>query len=612
MTRKYAIVFCLVMLASASLADIKLTSDITRLGVGARPLGMGKTFTGIADDISAMYLNPGGLAHLDNLQVLSMSGKFVNAVNYLTFAGTIPTRYGTVGIGYSGAGLGFSTPVLHLVEIATGEYRVIPSSNEAYNYNYNNYVIGLAYGTTVFRPDLSVGAVLKFFNESISGSSNDYSHGQDLDIGLMFRPVPNITLGALGKNLLPYSWGGKVRWNTGQEESLPASVNLGASVKLDFRGDLNLAADYEYKPTQGHIPALLHTGIEWWPTKIFAVRGGIDQDVVGSGSGTGLEVTSNPTAGISLNAGSFRFDYAYHRYNDIAANDTHYFSLLYSPEKLLPLEIAAPKDRLITDEVTVMASGRVRNPNIKTLRVNDIETGIKDGKFEQETSLMPGKNTLWVAGLDRKGKVVESKRLRVLRLVKFTDIPADFWAKETVQVLGTLDIMPAYSDGSFRPDEKIDRYRLLLNLLNIDRVSPATELKPFPFKDVKLKDKIAPYLKAGYNEKLILGYPDRTFRPWQPVTRLEGIMMAVRFSEFEVGPTLEKPYPDVSARHWGINEVNAAKEKSMLSFVDQKLEPGKQLTRAELAAILSKTPQVSKKIKDLFDFEKGYETNYPY
>jgi len=598
----------LLIICGSSLAEVKFTSDLTRLGVGARPLGMGKMFTGLSDDLSALYLNPGGLASQDTFQILSMSGQFVNLVNYYTLAASVPLGKGVVGVAYNGAGMGFSTPALNLVEIATGEYRIIPSTTETVSYNYGNSVFSFAYSQTLFRPDLSFGANLKMFMENISGSDTANAKGYDLDLGVLFKPHPSLTLGALGKNVLPASLGGKVVWSTNLEETLPMVLSLGGSLKWDAKrlGEITVGADYELKPTQANTLGLIHAGIEWWPIPLFAARAGIDQDVIGKDSGTALETTNNFTSGVSLKIADFRFDLAYHRYNDVTANDTYYFSLGYRASKLVPLTVLSPADKLITNEVTVMVRGKVEHPKIKSIKINDQIVAVKKGSFEAEVSLMLGKNTIWVSGLDEKGKAIKSVKLRVLRLKKFADVPSDYWAREAIELLGTLNIMPGFSNDTFRPEEKITRADYLINLLNVGKTPPATELKPFPFKDIKLTDKFAPYAKAGYDEKLILGYPDKTFRPLKLVNRLEGTILAVRFSKFSLAEVRERPYEDISARHWAIKEITTAKEKSMLKFVLENFYPKKDLTRAELAVMLSKTPKVAAQIEELLNFEIGY------
>jgi hypothetical protein len=602
-----------VLLCPIALAEVRFASDITSLGVGARPLGMGKMFVGLADDISSMYLNPGGLGNLKAGEFLSMSGRFVNQVNYLTLAVSTPTDRGTFAVGYTGAGLGFNIPVLNLIEIATGEYRVIPSTNESVDYNYLNQAAAFSYGLRLPWFNLSAGTTLKIFSESIKGSSNNSSLGMDLDIGALYKPNTQFSLGATLKNALPASLGGKVRWDTGLEETVPSSFVLGGNYQVTTPkiGLINLGADYEIQPTRANIPSMFHLGLEYWPLQMFAFRTGIDQDVIGSGTGTGLTVSNNPTAGLSLLFSDWRFDYAFHKYNNLTTNDTHYFSLVYLPPEKIPLQVLSPSDKEITHESTVIVRGKVADRKINKLTINGKAVQINNNIFETEVSLLLGKNTIWVGAFDAKGKVLETKRIRLLRLEKFSDVPDNYWARNEIEALGTLNIVPGFKDGTFKPDKKSKRFDYLIKLMNIGKVPPATEVKTDPFTDVKAKDKIAPYVQAGQDVKLVKGYPDKKFRPYKIVNRVEGTVMTVRFANLKLESVNERPYEDIAARHWAIKEISAAKQQDMLKFALEYLYPKNDLTRSELTAMLAHTPEVKILVDDLMNFESGYSTEFP-
>ena len=63
-----------------------------RMGVGARALGMGGAFTGIANDPSAAYWNPSGLGQIHNFQFefMNVNLPFDRRFNY--FCATLPVR----------------------------------------------------------------------------------------------------------------------------------------------------------------------------------------------------------------------------------------------------------------------------------------------------------------------------------------------------------------------------------------------------------------------------------------------------------------------------------------------------------------------------------------
>ena len=51
------------------------------IGVGARAMGLSGAFTAVADDASAAYWNPAGLAQLDAPEILGMYGSYLNGLN---------------------------------------------------------------------------------------------------------------------------------------------------------------------------------------------------------------------------------------------------------------------------------------------------------------------------------------------------------------------------------------------------------------------------------------------------------------------------------------------------------------------------------------------------
>lgn len=78
-----------------------------RMGVHARSLGMGGAFVGIADDASAIYWNPAGLANINNLSVSTMYSagmEFDRSYNFFG-AGYNMKKFGVIGVGFINAGL---------------------------------------------------------------------------------------------------------------------------------------------------------------------------------------------------------------------------------------------------------------------------------------------------------------------------------------------------------------------------------------------------------------------------------------------------------------------------------------------------------------------------
>jgi hypothetical protein len=611
---------------SQATAQTKVANDPSRISVGARLLGMGKSFIGEADDINSIFINPAGLASLKNWQITSMSGKFINEVNYINMAGASPVQLGTVGFGYITSDLSFSGPAA-TTEVVDG-IRIIPSSTEGVSYSYKNSALLLSMGSDLkgLTPwqqldAVSTGATIKMFFQSLSGPgiSGGTASGYELDLGVKYSPWPALQLGFMAQNVLPFSMGGKIHWASGSDESLPSVFKLGTSTRIigpnGFRtvGDqaLTFNWDFEFTPLRP-LPSLSHMGLEWSPIEILDLRLGYDQDYVGKGGGL-LEAANNLTAGVGITYQGFRFDYAYHQYYSVPENDTSYFSLSYGIFKKPPppkekLLVISPADKSIIYTDKILVTGEVLDRSIKRITINNQETALNDQyQFSLETPLQLKKNSLVVIGLDSLGSVQVTRKVRVIRLTSFTDVAPNYWAKDPVLQLATLKILTGYPDNTFRPNKGVNRAEFATLLTRVVDL-PLLQVRTNPYKDVKKTHWAAKYILTASRAKIVKGYPDKTFKPQRGISRAEGVSAIVRLEGLDLRqPVYEVPFADIPGRHWAIKEINAAKNAGFLKFLEGgAFLPKQNLTRGELAEIISHAKPVSDKVSDLLDFEKGY------
>jgi len=607
-------------------ASLKVATDPSRIGTGARTLGMGKSFVAVADDVSAMFLNPAALASLSNWQFTSMQGRFLSEYDYLNCAYALPTDLGTFGLGYAGSGISFMGASA-TQEVIDG-VRIISSSTEGVTYSFYDQVVLLSWAANPLR-NLSFGTTYKFFSLGMSGAgiSNGTASGNEVDLGIVFCPHTVLRTALSWQNALSFDAGGKIKWANGSEETLRSTIKLGLNLHLlgpdgifeagDNLLSLNLDHDSFPKesPDNPNLPELWHGGLEWSPSEFLDLRVGVDQDIVGSGTTGLLDVSNNLTSGIGLYFNHFRFDYAYHQYNALSDNDTHYFSLTYGVENKRKKKEPAPKevielnpeiDETIVQTDKGLISGQVNHGQAKIITVNTQSQSLKDKHFALMVPLNLGKNAIIIKAYDAQNNLLSTKKLKVLRLTKIPDVPDDHWAKTQIQQLVSLGILTIFPDGNFKPEKEISRADLLIELLRANQVRTA-EVTNLPFTDIELQEWIAPYVQAGYNNGIVYGYPDGTFGPWRQVNRAEGIVMMIRVSNLKLPTRLqEKPYQDIGARHWAIKEIALAKQKSMLKFVLENFDPEKKLSRAELAATLIKADFVQEQVKALLDWGIGY------
>ncbi len=301
---------------SASFADdgsVNAPSvDITEVGMGARPIALGGAYTGLADDASAIFTNPAGLARQNSLSFVSMSSQILNTVDYKLIGFSYPTQYGHLGIGYVGA----STPA------GSHIYYVGGVTTEGGAMDYTNQMFILSYGKDISE-QVGVGANVKFLSQGLSGSISNAptASGMELDLGAMYAPTSRLTVGATLQNVA-----GSLDWSTGEKETLPRLFKLGCSYKAIENVLVALDTDFDL---DGGRDMVAHGGAEWQVIPLLALRAGIDQKAASIDEGT-TGTSTNYLLGIGLTLDGFRFDYAYRQDPNFSELSTHYFSICYT------------------------------------------------------------------------------------------------------------------------------------------------------------------------------------------------------------------------------------------------------------------------------------------
>ena len=530
-------------------------SDPSAIGVGARPLSMGKAYVGIADDASSIFLNPSGLASLEGLNLTSMRAALMGDVNYTVLGGAIPLSFGSVGLGFVNSSV-TSIPLTRWVD-NSGVLR--PETYGSSDYSSNLFLLSYALPAgrlfnSEYARNLSIGASLKLFTQGFSANSGTMEgssgSGFDVDLGIKYKFQKWLNGGVVLTNLLPTSMGGKFSWSKNSiTEAIPSNLKTGLSVKLlgqegirrSGSHELLFAVDTDCYLNQNS-PLLLRTGLEWKPVPALAVRAGFDQQQVAQTTGAGVE--TNFTCGIGINVRDFSFDYAYHQYGELAENTTHYFSIGYA----LP--------------------GKTKRP------------GTEGSKESYGTA---------------------NRAPLKISIKEFPDVTKEYWAAEPINAMAALGVMSGYADGTFGPEKTMSKAEFVSLIVRAKWPHEVNAVSGEVFADVPANYWAAPFLKVALNKKLIAEGP-LNFYPTKEVTRAEAVVTAVKFSNLIYYPLVFiKPYGDVPQNYWAAKQIAAAKGGGYLTFVSgDKFEPDKPLTRAEAAFILSRTDFFEEKIDSLF------------
>jgi len=166
------LMICVPLLAQQQVTKVGTTAaGFLNIDVGARAVAMGSAFVSVADDATAMYWNPAGIARLSHNEAVFTTNDWIADLSFNYAGVAIPLGGGTIG-----ANATFLT--MGEMERTTVDY---PEGNGE-KFSAGSYAFGLAYAR-MLTDRFSIGFNFKYINEYIYNSS---ATGFAMDIGTQF------------------------------------------------------------------------------------------------------------------------------------------------------------------------------------------------------------------------------------------------------------------------------------------------------------------------------------------------------------------------------------------------------------------------------------------
>jgi len=502
--RIYSVVLALLLLGSVQEVFAAEAIDI---GAGARSIGMGRAYNAVTADGYSLFANPAGIAGLNSIQVVSMYGELSGDVAYTQLGAEFPTQYGVFGIGYAGSKAGEI-----VVSTVDASGRIVPFTT----FNYGNDLYLFSYGNR-YKDRLDYGITLKSFRKGSSQIQGGEGTGMNADAGLTYQIDKRLRLGLSLRNIMMGDMGA-IKWGNGYVEALPLELKLGLA--LQPREDILCLFDVNSK---SEYPSDAKAGIEWSINKNFSLRAGAEQLAASDYSRY-----INYSAGVGINYGSIKFDYAYYYDTILSYNSRHFVSFA----------------------------------------VRDIGKRPEAAKPALE---------------DKKTVAVAVKKIPI------SDVPDSHWASNAVQYVVNRRYLSLYPDGLFRPDKDVIRADLATVLLKLRYGAMPKASDEITFKDVPNNYWAKGAIGKAAALDLMKGYPDGTFKPNGKVSLMDAIIACARIGGLSSKAANTPSYTNIAPNHFAYEQIKATKAAGLLDFVTSPSLPTERpLTRAQLAWMLYK------------------------
>lgn len=143
----------------------------------------------------------------------------------------------------------------------------------------------------------------------------------------------------------------------------------------------------------------------------------------------------------------------------------------------------------------------------------------------------------------------------------YTDVDESYWGFKEVAYLSEFGILSGYSDGTFRPNNKITR----AEFVKIAESFEALTWGLSPYNDVDGGHWAFRYIVSSAAKGWISGYPDGTFRPNSFISRAEAVTIVNRLLErrpdkdyIDTHKPELKPFTDLKPSYWAYYEIYEA------------------------------------------------------
>lgn len=280
------------------------------------------------------------------------------------------------------------------------------------------------------------------------------------------------------------------------------------------------------------------------------------------------------------------------------------------------------------DETTIYVDEKVNKDKL----INNLpENSVLNVRKDIDTST-PGKKIMTITIYFDNGKEkdydieinVINKPVKIDDRVDMKDTPkVDKYNRVTFQsdpgkLLGLSSIWLSYGENisyNIKYNDKIEKTPIIFTPRgvefvgwkqikgnNIDKVYSNEEVKELkPTTDLTFEAQFRPIIRKGV--KFINGYPDKTFKPENNVTRAELVVMLAKITDYDknsIDSKYKLKYSDVKGDEWYANYLKYFDKYNIISgYPDGTFKPNENVTNKEFYAIIRRLTEDVLKYNDI-------------
>ena len=169
--------------------------------------------------------------------------------------------------------------------------------------------------------------------------------------------------------------------------------------------------------------------------------------------------------------------------------------------------------------------------------------------------------------------------------VYFPDVEDTHTNSESINWMKENEVIEGYDDGTFKPENRINRAELLKIIIEgFDFPTDVNTSTGFP--DIDESAWYGKYVRKAKSLDWIEGYPDGTFKPDQPVNKAETLKILGKVKDWQTYTADYQPFDDTPLQDWYTPYVTYSKNKNFLEETGNLFSPGAFTTRAKFSEMV--------------------------